>query len=45
MRITKAEFLNNYESVAEKAASETVIITRDCRDHLVLPNTPIWMPS
>ncbi len=36
MKITNADFLKNYEAVADKAQSEPIVITEDGRDRLVV---------
>jgi PHD/YefM family antitoxin component YafN of YafNO toxin-antitoxin module len=36
MRISSADFLENYGALTDKALSEPVTITRDGRDRLVL---------
>jgi prevent-host-death family protein len=36
VRVSAAEFLNNYSALTDKALSEPVTITRDGRDRLVV---------
>ena len=36
MRISSADFLENYEALLDKALSEPITITRDGRDRLVV---------